>query len=301
MSFLLSYQKALTLQSDSLQESLPESNYFAGVFYEPCEATAGRLPTVLSGGSIEISSELTLSYQPLDCRMLLYTKEGGGTLHIHSGNYTLTAGSLLYLDCSRTSFSLHAALLPWRYIVFSLQGDLFPVYESLVPFDTFLLTQPDPHDSLLRNILQLFTGNTNGDLRNKLRDAGLITAIMTELFSDILPAEEEKEDCAPYLLELRHYLDHFYREPLRLDDLETRYHMSKYHICRSFSAAFGVPPLKYLNQKRLEAAMNLLFSTDKKIHEIALSVGYESTNHFINLFKKEYGATPQAYREAHQK
>lgn len=301
MSFLLSYQKALTLQSDSLQESLPESTYFAGVFYEPCEATVGKLPVVLGGGSIEISSELTLSYQPLDCRMLLYTKEGGGTLQIHSGNYTLTAGSLLYLDCSKAPFSLRAALLPWRYIVFSLQGELFPIYESLVPFETFLLTHPEPHTSILRSVQQLLTGNTDGNLRNKLRDAGLITAIMTELFSDVLPARKEKEGHAPYLMELRHYLDHFYTEPLRLDDLETRYHMSKYHICRSFSAAFGVPPLKYLNKKRLEAAMNLLFSTDKKIHEIALTVGYESTNHFINLFKKEYGTTPQAYREAHQK
>lgn len=300
MSFLHSYQKALVLQSDSLQESLPESTYFAGVFYEPCEATVGRLPAVLSGGGIEIASELTLSYQPLDCRMLLYTKEGGGSLHIHNGEHALTAGSLLYLDCGRAPFSLRAKHLPWRYLVFSFYGEIFPVYESLVSFDTFLLTQTDPHASLLRNVQLLVTGNPGKDLRNKLRDAGLITAIMTELFSDLLPAKDVKKDCAPYLLELRHYLDHFYREPLRLDDLEARYHVSKYHICRSFSNSFGMPPLKYLNKKRLEAAVNLLFSTDKKIHEIALAVGYESTNHFINLFKKEYGTTPQAYREAHQ-
>lgn len=301
MSFLLSYQKALTLKSTALPESLPENTYFAGVFYEAYDPAAGQLPTVLSGGSIEISSELILSYQPLDCRMLLYTREGSGTLHVQTGNHVLQEGSLLYLDCSKVPFSLCAKLLPWRYIVFSLEGELFPVYESLVPFDTFLLTQPAPHNAILKNVQQLFTGNTDGDLRNKLRDAGLITAIMTELFTDVLPAKEEKAGHAPYLLELRHYLDHYYMKPLRLDDLEKRYHMSKYYICRSFSAAFGVPPLKYLNQKRLEAAANLLFTTDKKIHEIALSVGYESTNHFINLFKKEYGATPQAYKEAHQK
>lgn len=300
MTFRQSYQQALTLQADVLPESLPESSYFAGVFYELCDAAAGQLPTVLSGGSLEIASPLTLSFQPLDCRMLLYTKEGGGSLSIHGVDHTLQAGSLLYLDCSNASFSLKVEQLPWRYIVFSLRGGLFPVYESLTPFETFLLAQPDPHGTLLRNIRQLLSGNTDKNVRNKLRDAGLITAIMTALFSDLLPAEDVKEDCAPYLLELRHYLDHFYREPLLLSDLEARYHVSKYHICRSFSAAFGIPPLRYLNKKRLEAAANLLFSTDQKIHEIALAVGYESTNHFINLFKKEYGATPQAYREAHQ-
>lgn len=300
MSFLHSYQKALTLQSTALPEFLPENIYFAGVFYELNEAASKQLPTVLSGGSIDITSELTLSYKPLDCRMLLYTKEGSGILHIHSGNHVLQPGSLLYLDCRNDPFSLRTDLLPWRYIVFSLCGDLFPIYESLVLFETFLLTQPDPHAPVLRNVQQLLTGSTDGALRNKLRDAGLITAVMTELFMNVLPESRETKHCAPYLLEIRHYIDNYYREPLRLDALEKRYHVSKYHICRNFSAAFGLPPLKYLNKKRLETAETLLFSSDKKIHEIALAVGCESTNHFINLFKKEYGTTPQAYREAHQ-
>lgn len=300
MSFFLSYQNALTLQAAVSPEFLPENTYFAGVFYELCEAASKQLPTVLSGGSIEIASELTLSYKPLDCRMLLYTKEGSGSLHIHSGEYALQPGSLLYLNCGDAPFSLHTDLLPWRYIVFFLSGELFHIYESLVPCETFLLTQPDPHAPVLRNVQQLLTGSSDGILRNKLRDAGLITAVMTELFTNTLPAEQKEENCAPYLLEIRHYIDNFYREPLRLDVLEARYHMSKYHICHSFSSAFGIPPLKYLNKKRLEAAENLLFSSHKKIHEIALTVGYESTNHFISLFKKEYGTTPQAYREAHQ-
>lgn len=300
MSFLLSYQNALTLQSTVLPEFFPESTYFAGVFYELCEAASNQLPTVLSGGSIEITSELTLSYKPLDCRMLLYSKEGSGSLHIHGKNHALPQGSLLYLDCSNAPFSLHTDLLPWRYIVFFLSGELFPIYESLVLFETFLLTQPNLHAPVLRHMQQLLTGSTDGKLRNKLRDAGLITAVMTELFTNTLPTDRKEDICAPYLLEIRHYIDNFYREPLKLDVLEERYHMSKYHICHSFSNAFGIPPLKYLNKKRLEAAETLLFSSNKKIHEIALTVGYESTNHFISLFKKEYGTTPQAYREAHQ-
>lgn len=300
MSFLLSYQNALTLQAGTFTEFLPESTYFAGVFYEPCEAAAQILPTVLSGGSVEIASDLTLSYKPLNCRMLFYMKEGEGRLHIRSEDHALQAGNLLYLDCRNTPFSLRAQALPWRYIVFCLHGVFFTGYESLISFDTFLLTKLKPHAPILRNIRQLLNGSAGGTLQNKLKDAGFITAVMTELFTDMLPADREENETAPYLLEIRRHIDHFYGEPLRLDALEKQYHMSKYHICRSFSAAFGIPPLKYQNKKRLEAAENLLFSSDKKIHEIALAVGYESTNHFINLFKKEYGATPQAYREAHQ-
>lgn len=126
MTFRQSYLQAVTLQADTLPESLPESSYFAGVFYELCEAAAGQLPTVLSGGSLEIASLLTLSFQALDCRMLLYTKEGSGSLSIRGADHALQAGSLLYLNCSKAPFCLKAQQLPWRYIVFSLRGGFFP-------------------------------------------------------------------------------------------------------------------------------------------------------------------------------
>lgn len=125
MSFDLAYQKALTLESAIPPETLPENTYFAGVFYELCEAAAEQLPTVLSGGSLEIASSLTLSFQALDCRMLLYTKEGSGSLLMRGANHALQAGSLLYLDCSKAPFSLKAEQLPWHYIVFSLRGGAF--------------------------------------------------------------------------------------------------------------------------------------------------------------------------------
>ena len=136
-----------------------------------------------------------------------------------------------------------------------------------------------------------------------MRDAGLLTAIVTELFAAATapPSPEEgQKKCAPYLRELKHYMDNHLERSLKLDDLERHCHMSKYRICHEFSDAFGMPPIKYMNKKRIEAAENLLLSTEKKVHEIALETGFENTNHFIHLFKKEYGTTPQAYREAHQ-
>lgn len=183
-----------------------------------------------------------------------------------------------------------------------MQGGLFPVYESLIGFDGFLLAQVGKHSSILRNLKQLLAGEADAYLADKLRDAGLITAILTELFAGAVASPAPKEGqkkCAPYLRELKHYIDNHLERPLKLEDLEKHCHMSKYRICHEFSTAFGLPPIKYLNKKRLEAAENLLLSTEKKVHEIALETGYENTNHFIHLFKKEYGTTPQAYREAH--
>lgn len=301
MTFREQYQTALTVKSAASSESVPDAAYFAGTFYDLLDATAGQLPTVYSGGSVEIGERLALSFQPFSCRMLFYIQEGCGTFRLSSGkDCALSPDTLLYLDCSVQSFSLTSGDHPLRMIAFSLGGGLFNVYESLVPFHTFLLARIDRFSPIRKNLEQLLAGSAGAAPENKLRDSNLITAILTDLFIRAFHLEGEEKACAPYLRELRHYIDNHLTSHIRLDDLEQRCHMSKYRICHEFSDAFGLPPLKYLNKKRMEAAENLLLSTQKKIHEIALETGYENTNHFINLFKKEYGSTPQAYREAHR-
>lgn len=299
MTFQEQYEAALTIKTAQPSEHIPEAAYYAGSFYSLSETAAAQLPTVLSGGSVTVEPSVTLSFGPLTCRMLICTLEGAGTLRLSGKEQALPTGSLLYLDCRKLSFSLTASRSPWRIITFSLGGGLFPVYEALVPFKSFLLLQTDAYSPIRRELYQLLAGSTGAALENKLRDAGHITAILTELFVNAIPPEKQDGLCAPYLAELKHYIDNHLTAHIQLSDLERRCHRNKYRICHEFSAAFGLPPLKYLNKKRMEAAETLLLSTQKKIHEIALEIGYENTNHFIHLFKKEYGATPQAYREAH--
>ena len=150
---------------------------------------------------------------------------------------------------------------------------------------------------ILPGLEKLLQHGNSATLRNKLVDASVLSNIITELWIEAFHMEAPERKCPSYLIEIRQSLDTFFMNPLRLDDLENKYHISKYRICREFSSTFGMPPLKYLNKRRMEVAKNLLLSTDKHIHEIAVEVGYENTNHFINLFKKETGLTPLVYRD----
>lgn len=58
-----------------------------------------------------------------------------------------------------------------------------------------------------------------------------------------------------------------------------------------------MPPLRYLNHKKIEKSKELLFGTNLTITEISTRLGIENVNHFIQLFKKETGATPLAYKQ----
>ncbi|MNC76124.1 Urease operon transcriptional activator [compost metagenome] len=48
----------------------------------------------------------------------------------------------------------------------------------------------------------------------------------------------------------------------------------------------------------MAAALNLLKDPTLKVYEVSYKVGYNKVEHFVKLFKKEYGMTPSEYRGA---
>lgn len=296
MNFADTFLQALT-QAPILPKGIP-ATFFFGKSYSLSEETSKKFLTILSGGSIETRDAFSFSLLPLNCRMLLYTRKGQGTLRIHKKTHHLKQNTILYLNCNTTSlWEIGTTDENWSYTVFFLQGDVLSEYESLVPFSDLILTTISSYSNILPGLEKLLQTGESTSLRDKLSDHNILTGILTELFIDSFHLKSAEAKCPSYLLEIRQSLDTFFMEPFRLEDLENKYHISKYRICREFSSAFGIPPLRYLNRRRIEIAKNLLLSSDKHIHEIANEVGYENTNHFINLFKKETGLTPLVYRE----
>lgn len=64
-----------------------------------------------------------------------------------------------------------------------------------------------------------------------------------------------------------------------------------------FKDCYGVQPHRYLTQRRLEEAKELLAKTDMSIAHIAEQLGFVSSSRFAETFKREYGFLPSAYRK----
>lgn len=56
----------------------------------------------------------------------------------------------------------------------------------------------------------------------------------------------------------------------------------------------------YLEQARLEKAVELLLNTDAPVYEVACRVGYDDANYFARVFRKAHGTTPTEFRRRHQ-
>ena len=107
------------------------------------------------------------------------------------------------------------------------------------------------------------------------------------------------EDLNRRLLRARDAMDRSYAEPLDVAAVAAVAYLSEAHFIRSFRAAFGETPHRYLQRRRVERAKFLLRETDRSVTDICFDVGFGSLGTFSRTFSGIVGETPSDYRAAH--
>ena len=90
------------------------------------------------------------------------------------------------------------------------------------------------------------------------------------------------------------YINEHYNESLTLDDLANRFFVSKYHLSREFQRLVGTSVHRYIVQKRLVMAKQML-SSGKPSSEVYQSCGFGDYSNFYRAFKAEYQISPKDY------
>ena len=97
--------------------------------------------------------------------------------------------------------------------------------------------------------------------------------------------------------DLSDIMERNYLYSLSLDEFARICHRSLSKFKRDFDILFGMPPGKWLMEKRLEYASKLLFNSKKSITDIVIESGFTNITHFDRIFKKHFGATPLQHRK----
>lgn len=92
------------------------------------------------------------------------------------------------------------------------------------------------------------------------------------------------------------YINNHYKDDLTLDDLADFAGFSRYYFSRSFKKEVGYSFKDYLNQKRLQVAMDLLIHTKRPIRDIAMESGFGSIASFNRAFRESKNCTPTQFR-----
>ena len=93
------------------------------------------------------------------------------------------------------------------------------------------------------------------------------------------------------------YIDHHYKEDLSRTTLADMVYLSADHLARIFKKETGETLVKYITDKRIHAAKELLSDTKTPISQVASEVGYDNYSYFTKIFKEKTGVSPGDYRK----
>ncbi len=125
---------------------------------------------------------------------------------------------------------------------------------------------------------------------------GLLAAMHHRIF-DGRPKPKAGEKIDLSLLD--EFINRHLHEPLPIARLAGAAHRSVGHFHALFRELTGMTPNRYLSEKRLRRARDLLLETSLPLAEIACQVGFSSQSALTHAFRRQYGETPGRLRRLH--
>lgn len=130
---------------------------------------------------------------------------------------------------------------------------------------------------------------------------GMLYRLFTFILENHLPsdsAEMTYQNLTLPILTAVTYIETFYSHNPSVEEVAKYIGLSTGYFSRLFRQQLGEPYSSYLNHVKLKHASSLLLKTNKTIAQIAVESGFCHGNYFSEQFKKRYGITPKAFRNA---
>ena len=183
-----------------------------------------------------------------------------------------------------------------RSLRYNIMGHLRVALCSMTP-----TVSPQQQEELLEEIDAILSAYTISiDDFNAPSSSGLsVDVLVFRIFEKIATVlQNDPPEGDSVIRQSAEYIRQNYGDPaLSLTQISEQCGLQLSTYSRQFKKAFGLRPLEYLHQVRLNAAKSLLASTEQSLAAIAEAVGYMSCTSFIQAFKRYEGITPGKYRE----
>ena len=92
------------------------------------------------------------------------------------------------------------------------------------------------------------------------------------------------------------YIDQHLEDDISISELAQVAHLSEFHFARVFATTMGMPPQRYVSQRRLAAAKKMIGVGKLPLSEIAFRSGFSSQASFTRAFRRATNMTPGEFR-----
>ena len=231
---------------------------------------------------------------------ILLIDDGAGIFIIDGERYTAKKGDLILYN----SGTVHDE--------FGGSGNNLSTYcialsnLKLVDLNAVNKILPDEYSPILSSgeyfdeVLSIFSAIERESYRKNGAETAnfLALALVTKISEMIKTHGQLRLEKKPSLSSMaKDFIDAHYTENIKLEDIARAVYTNVYNLSKVFKAEIGISPMRYVILRRMGEAQNLLINTDMTITRIALSVGYNNSSYFQNVFKDFMNMTPKEYRK----
>lgn len=227
-----------------------------------------------------------------------YTLSGQGYIEVDQQQIPLTRGSgFLVRVPSNHRYYYSDQGQPWEILWLNLRGDEANRIWDMVIAQEGHVIERETDSPLITGLWELLRTIAEEKVTDKYMLSAqvyswMLTLVRTsrEITKEISPATSS------IILQAKQYLKEHHPEPLTLDLLAEHCGVNKHHLCRLFQKSEQTSPLAYLRERRVEAALSLLRTTDLSVQEIGRRCGFDSPSYFGKVFREYMSMTPKEYR-----
>ena len=181
------------------------------------------------------------------------------------------------------------------------QTSLTRCFDASAPGHTNLLRLPPAQRAESQTLMERLAAESEGAQAAAYGSDVVARACLLQLLAGLnrfalaARARHEVEDKAgPVVAEVLHYINEHYPDELSLDLLSAKFFISKYHLSHEFHRLVGTSVYRYIIQKRLVIAKQMLANgvapTDVYGH-----CGFGDYANFYRAFKAEYHISPKQF------
>lgn len=98
------------------------------------------------------------------------------------------------------------------------------------------------------------------------------------------------------LYKAKEFIDDSYCSPIDLVQISKEASISQFHFLRLFRRVYNKTPHKYLTEKRIDKAKQLLSKNELSVTDICFEIGFQSLGSFSTMFNKHVGYSPSEFR-----
>lgn len=230
-----------------------------------------------------------------------YITEGSGTFETSEGQFQVVPGSMLILRPGMWHRYKPDPNTGWNEHYIGFDGDFCT---RLFHEGFFQVEKPVVYVGFQESMLKLFFEIIQSVKEEKTGHQQVSAANTILMLSKIISVTRNQEFAGKTIERTIRKACMYFRENLNVnvnieklaDDLNVGYS----YFRQMFRKYTGISPTQYHLSLRIQRAKDLLVSTDQRINEIAIDLGFESYFYFSRVFKDKTGESPLKFRKVHK-